>query len=217
MSGEDRRRQIVEIASGLFSKKGFNGTTTKEIADNAGVSEAIIFRHFPNKRALYSAIIEHKTLQKAEQVKVRLKEAASRRDDRAFFSVLAYETLDAHLNDPTLMRLLMFSALEGHELAEMFFQSRASQVRDQIFGYIKQRIADGAFHEIDPKLAARAFIGMILFHAQVRVIYKNTSCDDVKLPARQVADQFVDIFLSGILKDKGKKRAASRTRRHKKN
>jgi len=214
MSGEDRRQQIVEVACELFSKKGFNGTTTKEIADCAGVSEAIIFRHFPNKRALYSAIIEYKTLQKAERVKERLEEAASRKDDRDFFSILAQETLDAHINDPALMRLLMFSALEGHELAEMFFQSRASQLRDQILGYIKERIADGAFQDIDPRVAARALIGMILFHAQVRVIYKNTSCDDVRLPNRQVTDWFVDIFLSGILKGNNK-RVSSRPPRRK--
>lgn len=215
MSGEDRRRQIVEVATELFSKKGFNGTTTKEIAESAAVSEAIIFRHFPNKNALYSAIIEYKTLQNTERVKGRLKEAASRKDDRAFFSSLANEMLDVHLGDPTLMRLLMFSALEGHELAEMFFQSRASEVRDQILDYIKQRVSDGVFHDIDPRMAARAFIGMILFHAQVRVIYKDTTCDDIKLPSRQVADRFVDIFLSGILKDKRKRKVSSRMPRPK--
>lgn len=205
MSGEDRRQQIVEVATGLFSKKGFNGTTTKEIADSAGVSEAIIFRHFPNKRALYSAIIEYKTLRKTELVKGMLEEAANRKDDRAFFTSLAYEMLDTHLNDPTLMRLLMFSALEGHELSEMFFQSSVNEVRDYVVRYIKQRISDGAFRNIDPLVASRAFTGMIISHTQIRVFYKNTPCDDVKLPARQVADQFVDIFLSGILQSRGKK------------
>jgi len=61
MAAVDRRQQIVSVASELFSKNGFNGTTTKEIADRAGVSEAIIFRHFPTKQALYSAIIDFKT------------------------------------------------------------------------------------------------------------------------------------------------------------
>ncbi len=50
MSGEDRRRQIVRIAMQQFSEKGFNGVTTKEIAARAGVSEAIIFRHFATKQ-----------------------------------------------------------------------------------------------------------------------------------------------------------------------
>jgi len=46
MSGEDRRRQLIEVAIDLFSRRGFSGTTTREIALAAGVTEAIIFRHF---------------------------------------------------------------------------------------------------------------------------------------------------------------------------
>ena len=61
LSGEERRRQIVETAVDLFSRKGFRGTTTREIAEAAGISEAMIFKHFATKRELYSAIIEVKS------------------------------------------------------------------------------------------------------------------------------------------------------------
>ena len=60
LPAEDRRRQLLETALGLFSKKGFDGTTTKEIAAAAGVTEAIIFRHFPTKQELYSAVLDYK-------------------------------------------------------------------------------------------------------------------------------------------------------------
>jgi len=60
MAGDERRRQIVRVAMRLFSERGFRGTTTKEIAQAAGVSEAIIFRHFATKDELYKAIIDHK-------------------------------------------------------------------------------------------------------------------------------------------------------------
>lgn len=200
MTSEDRRRQIVSVASELFSNKGFNGTTTREIADRAGVSEAIIFRHFPTKRALYSAIIDFKTRQSGEQVQAHLKEAASRKDDVAFFGSLAYDLLEVHRKDPTFMRLLMFSALEGHELAEMFYQSTAREVRNHVRRYIKQRVLDGAFRDADPIVSARSFVGMILYHAQMRVLYKDTSCDDVRLPSRQMAQRLTNLFMKGICK-----------------
>src|SRR5215207_2497876 len=60
MCAGDRRRQIAEVAMRLFSERGFRGTTTKEIAQAAGVSEAIIFRHFATKEELYTAIIDYK-------------------------------------------------------------------------------------------------------------------------------------------------------------
>jgi AcrR family transcriptional regulator len=200
LSGEDRRRQIVDIAAQLFSRKGFSGTTTKEIADQTGVSEAIIFRHFPTKQALYSAIIDHKTQQIRVQLQSDLKDAERRKDDCAFFSALAFDLLEVHLNDPTIMRLLMYSALEGHELSELFFQSTARSVRERVRRYIKQRVADGAFRNVDPNLCARAFIGMILFHAEVRVLYKGTSTDDLRMSNRQITDGLVDLFLRGIRK-----------------
>lgn len=53
---EERRRAIVAAAMPLFARKGFAGTTTKEIARAAGVSEALVFQHFPSKAALYREI-----------------------------------------------------------------------------------------------------------------------------------------------------------------
>src|ERR1051325_9884398 len=60
MCAGDRRLQIAEVAMRLFSERGFRGTTTKEIAQAAGVSEAIIFRHFATKEERYTAIIDYK-------------------------------------------------------------------------------------------------------------------------------------------------------------
>jgi AcrR family transcriptional regulator len=200
MAARDRRTQIVNVASELFSQNGFNGTTTKRIADKAGVSEPIIFRHFPNKRALYSAIIDLKTRQSSDRIRAHLKEAESRKDDVAFFGGLAYDLLEVHRKDPTFMRLLMYSALEGHELSEMFFQSTAREVRNHVRGYIKQRVADGAFRDVDPTVYARAFVGAVIYHAQVRVLYKDTICDDIKHSSKHMAERLTDFCLRGILK-----------------
>ena len=58
MDAAERKRAIVEIAMPLFARKGFAGTTTKEIAEIAEVSEALLYRHFPTKAALYEEILE---------------------------------------------------------------------------------------------------------------------------------------------------------------
>ena len=55
---EERRKAIVEAAKPLFARHGFAGTTTKEIAQAAGVSEALVFQHFPSKAALYREILQ---------------------------------------------------------------------------------------------------------------------------------------------------------------
>lgn len=196
MSAEDRRQQIVAVATELFSKKGFSGTTTKEIADRAGVSEAIIFRHFATKRDLYAAILQFKTRQSSRDIRSRLEIAAARKDDREFFTLLAEEQLEAYAEDESLLRLLLFSALEGHELNDIYFESTSRDLRTYVRSYIGERIRDGAFHNIDPAATARAFFGMVIHHAQVQILHPTLN--DVGLSDKEIAACFVDIFLHGI-------------------
>ena len=56
LSGQERRAAIIKAVRRVFVEKGFHGTTTRELADAAGVSEALLFKHFPSKEALYGAI-----------------------------------------------------------------------------------------------------------------------------------------------------------------
>ena len=58
LSSEERRQAIVEAVRGVFAEKGFDGTTTRELAKAAGVSEALLYKHFPSKDSLYSAMLE---------------------------------------------------------------------------------------------------------------------------------------------------------------
>lgn len=57
LDSDERRKAIVTAAVPLFARKGFAGTTTKELAEAAGISEALLFRHFPSKKLLYSEIL----------------------------------------------------------------------------------------------------------------------------------------------------------------
>src|SRR5208282_1171629 len=58
LSSDDRRAAIIKAVRRVFAEKGFDGTTTRELADAAGVSEALLFKHFPNKEALFTAMKE---------------------------------------------------------------------------------------------------------------------------------------------------------------
>src|SRR5262245_32279226 len=57
LSCDERRAAIIKAVQRVFAEKGFHGTTTRELAQAAGVSEALLFKHFPNKEALYSAMM----------------------------------------------------------------------------------------------------------------------------------------------------------------
>src|SRR5262245_34490262 len=58
LSLAQRRRQLIEAARRVFAERGFRGATTRQIAATAGVTEALIFQHFPDKDSLYAAILD---------------------------------------------------------------------------------------------------------------------------------------------------------------
>src|SRR6185295_19934728 len=154
----DRRQDILAAAMDLFAKKGFRGTTTRDLATQAEVNEAIIFRHFNNKEELYSAILEFKAGENREARLEELDRLASISDDENFFHTVARAFLEKHEKDSTFLRLLLFSALEGHQLSDMFVASMTA--RNPIANYIQKRIDEGAFRPVDPQLAARGMFGM---------------------------------------------------------
>jgi AcrR family transcriptional regulator len=191
-SSRERQASLIAAAAALFARKGFNGTTTKEIAKAAGVSEALVFKHFPTKQALYAAILEEKVT--VHELLKAIENSASRRDDRQVFSLIAGYRIHPGV-DSTLLRLLLFSALEGHELSDMFFGKHHKVFYEQLAAYIETRIGDGAFRPVDPLLAARAFIGMVVHHRLLHEVFgvpMHRTHDDT-------VSAYVDLFLQGLL------------------
>ncbi len=189
------RDKILETAIKLFAEKGFSGTTTKEIADMADVNESLIFRYFSTKRELYGAIIERK-IDEEPGIEHPLNTYKSSKDDPLIFTSIAERMFDKCGNDPSFIRLLHFSALEGHELSDMFFDTYVEYINMLLSDYIEQRMKDGAFKQVNPKIAAQAFIGMVVNHIIVQELFgekrKNNS------HPKKTIDTFVEIFLEGI-------------------
>ncbi|HEY3131505.1 MAG TPA: TetR/AcrR family transcriptional regulator [Acidobacteriota bacterium] len=200
MAGVDRKNQIVDTAIQLFSEKGFNGTKTKEIADAVGISEAAIFKYFSTKEELYSAIIDRKTNQ-SPPFQFPEKEASERNDYLVFLKI-AQVILKRHLKDPSYLRLLYFSALEGHELVDMACRTHYLKNCSRLAEYIEMRVREGGFSAINPQIAARTFLGMIVHYIISRLIFKDPSLDSDK--SIDPASFLVTLFLNGI-------RASSRT------
>lgn len=194
LKGEERRRVIIEAALTLFSQKGFRGTTTKEIAQAAGCSEATLFKHFGTKDELYSAILETKV--RIEEVLTQAMHMAARKDDAGVFRAVGLRALSRVEQDATLMRLLLFSALEGHALAPIFFESQVRRLHEFLSSYIETRIADGVFRPVNPLVAARGFMGMIVHYLLLHEIYGVKRPVDCS-PA-QVVETFVMLFCDGI-------------------
>ena len=203
MSGDERRLQILKVAISLFSQRGFSGTTTKEIARAAGVSEAMVFRHFATKHELYHAILDFKVCEGGMKVppweSETERKAIAEKDDYTVFYNIAINALHHHQEDVDFMRLLFYSALDEHELSQIFFDQFVSRMYDFIGAYISQRQADGAMRTGEPRVFVRAFLGMLIHHSLNNMLWdKNRRLLDIS--DEQAAHEFVTILLNGVKK-----------------
>ena len=93
------------------------------------------------------------------------------------------------------MRLLTYSALEQHALSELFLKTRALELLGFLEDKIRELIREGSMRQVDPALAARAFIGMVIHYSISQEIYGFKSF--FRRPLEEVAETFVNIFLEG--------------------
>jgi len=194
MPAGSRREQILQGAMRLFAQKGFRGTTTREIARHLGISEALMFKYFPSKEALYRAIIQKRTDGSEEMLFP--KEAIQAKDDQQVFQSIASYLIRKNTEDPTFMRLILYSALEGHDLSRIFFENNAMEKAKLLSKYIRQRIKEKTFRKVPPLLAARAFIGMVIHYVQAQEIYGMKKF--FHFSHKKVVETFVDAFLNGL-------------------
>ncbi len=148
MTSEDRRAAIIKAVRRVFAEKGFDGTTTRELAVAAGVSEALLFKHFPNKEALYSAMQVSCCGQESSAAMERLK---ALEPSASTLVLLTHFIVSRMLGKPTAndddrvlqTRLMLRSLTEDGEFARLFLKGGPSQGNRWIEECVKAAISAG--------------------------------------------------------------------------
>lgn len=188
-SVEETRARIFSAAREIFARKGPHGTTTREIADRAGVNEATLFRHFGNKIALLHAMKEHFC-----QGKILHLEAL-------------YSSLPGTLEEDLLVIARSMLAgmqankdLIGVALLEAAADPDADQVPWRIpnltRGHLSKclaRYADRGELRGDPAILARVFMGMFFAYTMSAGFWTDSTLSD-----ERAVEIFVDVFLNGV-------------------
>jgi TetR/AcrR family transcriptional regulator len=171
---DQRRRQILDTAGRLFAERGFAGTTTRQIAAAVGTSETVLFRHFPTKESLYSAILEQQVpVSQVERWLEELRKIADRREDDALFMAVTKAILRSYREDVAYHRLMLFAALEDHELARLGRVRYTAPVASFLREYIARRQAEGAFKRMRPELVVHMLLSVVGFYAQWNALGSN--------------------------------------------
>lgn len=195
LPGAERRAAIVRAAIELFAKNGFRGTTTRELASAVGVSEPVLYQHFATKSELYTAIVERMLEEVTGVFNSALEQLRPDATEEEFFTWLGHLILNWYIEGSGNVRLLLFSALEGHELANIWHEKATTQFLDFVNEFIKRRTEAGSFRSQANMVAARAFVGMAAHFGLVCGLFP---CQDYGVKREEVVAGFVDIYLNGI-------------------
>jgi AcrR family transcriptional regulator len=195
LTSAERRAAIVRAAIELFSKNGFRGTTTRELAAAVGVSEPVLYQHFATKSDLYTAILERMLDDATAVFNDALEQLVPEATEEEFFTWLGNLILNWYIEGAGNVRLLLFGALEGHELASQWHEKAVTQCLDFVNQFIERRTAEGRFRPLRKPVAAEAFVAMAAHYGLVTGLF----------PARgngisrdEAVAGFVDIYLNGI-------------------
>lgn len=195
MTSAQRRSQIVETAVNLFSQNGFRGTTTRELAAAVGVTEPVLYQHFATKKDLYLAIVEHMLEHITNRFESRIEDLPDGATDEQYFRWLVEQIWDWYAEDLRFVRLLTFSALEGHELSELWHERAMSTLLEHLCRVVDSRMEAGEFRAMPPMLAAEALLGPVAHVCMLTMLFK---CRLPGITKEAVVNEFVEIYLNGI-------------------
>ena len=196
LSSDDRRRQLLNHAIALFSKHGFSGTRTKDIAAACGVSEAILYRHFATKEDLYHAILDtHEAAAGKDEWLADMQAMAERRDDLGFIRCLLAHILKSFREDTAFHRLMLYAGLEGHTFRSMFHERMGSSMLEFIRSYVVLRQREGAFRKGDPDAQMMLLASPALQYASGKHIFGMKT---IARPEKEIVEEFARLLLAAL-------------------
>jgi len=141
MKKEDRKKQILDVAMTVFVKKGFNGSTTLEIAKAADISEVTLFRYFSSKQEMFLQGIEPIILSTLEESINASKEISA----EAKLEYILYERISLILKNYQVIKLTIAESSLLSELGSENFVSRIIEIFKTILIQIGISIDDKDF------------------------------------------------------------------------
>lgn len=155
----DRREDILQASLHLFAERGFHGTSMRDIARAADITEGLIYHYFASKRDLFRAIIEERSFLPLLRT---LPELADQLDLRALLIVLARGFFDVLRQNTKLIRLLLQEVQVFPEEKEAFFADAVGQSIAELASILGARMSKRASAQVDPQVASRLFFNALL-------------------------------------------------------
>ena len=187
------RDRILKAAQRLFARHGFDGTTTRDLAQAAGVAEGTLFRHFANKKAI---LVEVATQGWVEILTDLLTELSEMGSYKAVAQVMQRRMWNFQKN-ADIMRVCFMEAQYHPELRDRIQSEVIVKMTDVAEAFFQTAMDRGIYRQTNPKIVAQVFLGMfaIAGFSHNTLLEPNASPKDMQ----EMAEGLADIFLNGVL------------------
>ncbi len=195
-SESEIKTRILQSAEQLFAHRGYEGTTTRELALAVGVAEGTLFRHFPTKKAILTEVV---TQGWVEILTDLLTELSEMQNYQTIHQVLRHRMLNLHKNWARLK--VCFVETQAHpDLQEHIQTDVIHKMTDVAEAFFATAIERGIYRPMNPRVVAHVFLGMfaIAGFSQNTLFEPGNSIQALQ----EMSEGLADIFLHGVLAKK---------------
>ncbi|WP_051920373.1 TetR/AcrR family transcriptional regulator [Thermodesulfobacterium hydrogeniphilum] len=192
---KNTKKKIIEAALKLFSKKGYLGATTKEIAREAKVAEVTLFRYFPSKEALFEEVIN--TYSFFPKLKAILSEIQDKNYIEAL-KIIAQNFLNLLESKKDLIKIMHSEMQRYPDQIKKIYENVIDSTVNLLSDYFKSLQKEGILRDFNTEIVARAFLGMFFSYFYVREIKECVSVQ--KSNIEEIIDVYVSIFANGTFR-----------------
>jgi AcrR family transcriptional regulator len=189
----ETQTRILKAARKLFARRGFDATTTRELALEAGVAEGTLFRHFENKKAILVEVATQGWIEILTDLLTELSEMGSY---KAIAQVMRKRMMNLHEN-ADLLRVCFMEAQFHPDLQERIQVDVIVKMTDVAEAFFQTAMDQGIYRPMNPRVVAQVFLGMFTISgfSQDSIMPGGSSPKDMQ----EMAESMADIFLNGVL------------------
>lgn len=190
----DTQSRLVQASQELFSELGFNGVTTKAIAERAGVTEMTLFRYFPTKRdlyetAFYPALRALTAPESLNGLKAVLTNPALNTEQK--LTAIIVNRVEYFYTNPNVLLLLTQELLLNADFKERFKTFWSNQLLELYSSWLADSKADGSLRPLADATILESLITLTVGHCLSRILFFEPDLSQARLEAETVAQVLI--------------------------
>ena len=192
---EEKRQEIVNVASELFEKYGFDRTSMSMISDRLGGSKATLYGYFKSKDELFQAVVEFDIPAQSEKL---MQEFFSGKDLKESFTKLGIAFLTRLLSPTPIANMrMMANRPEGSEISKIFYNETLKPAWERLAFRIETLMDEGKLRRADPWIATMQWKGLNewdMLDRRLLGIHKEIDPAEILTAATTAADAFMKLY-----------------------